>query len=355
MVRKKKVFKRVAVCCASVLFLFLALLPVVVPPADALPALPGGSASDPVIPAVGHLLVPLDRFSNNTYNISLENPFYSVALGSNYSEGFSSSIDVKLYNAVNFADPVWEFWNLGLESLSDGTYRAAYGVEMIASSNSVNFSMSNSSQFIISVTDLNKFLGGVLYNVPAFYQYKGTVSVSGSYPHFVTNGNIQGYWDLAPFSVVFEKTLRNTTSESNFTPALPLIPVEAFSNGLGNDDLIIIDEIVITFDLFCPLSDLVSDINPDGGPYAGYQSFAMPVSSTGFSYSFADFWSKYPYETTFVSDEPGGSNFDLSAFLRKGIGGFFQTEIIPGLSFGLMLSVSISVSMVLIFLKKLGG
>jgi hypothetical protein len=79
----------------------------------------------------------------------------------------------------------------------------------------------------------------------------------------------------------------------------------------------------------------------------------MPVKAEGFTCNLRDFWHRYPCQTYVLDGEPGSLNFDLGAFLRQSVGSFFQTEIIPGLSFGILLSVTIGISLVCVFLKKL--
>lgn len=347
MVKKKKIIKRVAALGAVALLLLVAIAPVISPAADALPALPGVDSSGNSVPgSVAYLPIPLDRFSQDTWHVSLENPFYSVAVGDSADsfEGYSSSIDVKLYNYGS--DPVWEFWNLGLTYDDVGAYTARFGFNHICAGNSLRFSMSNSSQFIAWPERLNSFLAGCQFVLPQYYEYKSTVYISGKYPSLNGNGN----WDLIPFSGTYEITANNVSVGSSMV-GLPQIQFDALASDFNGKSMIIVDSITISFDLFVSLANVANGAVCCDGFFQLYMPVVMDTVNF-VTCDFEDFWLLYPSDN--LNTTPGSSNFNLTAFLRDAVGGFFSTEIIPNLSFGVLLAVAISVSLVGILVKRLG-
>lgn len=344
MVKKKKIIKRVTALGAVALLLLVAIAPVISPAADALPALPGNPGTDNETWAdVAYLLIPLDRFSVDIQKISLENPFYSVALGDS-TDGYSSSVDYKVYNYG--AEPVWQFWKLGISDTGNGFYNAHFGLADLAITNAVSITFSNSSQFVVKIGDLNTFLNYSYFGVPQFYECSVTVNISGYYPYKAEDNS----WHLQSFSESYTVSDKNVNSGTTHV-ILPQILPATISNQLGDESMLIVDEISITSDWFVSLEDL----NLNGAVPPDFLRFWMPVSSDDFTCNIRDFWTQYPCGTYISDGVPGDSNFKLTVFLSNAVSGFFATEIIPGLSFGGMLSVAIGISLVSVFLKFFGG
>ena len=349
----KRIIKRIAAGLVAALVLLLALSPALVPKAEATIYHPNLNSSES--PVVHSIMVPLDKFTNNTLNIGMDNPFYSVCVENGVNmpvryEPYFDTADGMYY------DSVISEWTFGISSISpygDGSYQCNYFVRMDASLNSVSFSLSNSEPFVTTLGELSYFFERCLYDVMPYYSYTSTFSVNGQYPVLVHEGG----WELETFSGYDKYTYYNNTSDPVEIHAFDHFLLAGFPSDLDYDKLIIVDSITLTFNLFITLSDLYVPGTTTGelqSQPAYNQSFSMPVSLNGFGHSFVEFYEEYPGHRVLVSDSPGTSIFDLTEGLKTAVGGFMGTEITPGLSFGGILSAAVGISLVFVLLKFFG-
>lgn len=343
----KKIIKRIAAGSAAVLVLFLALFPPLVLDADAMVVRPDIDSDGSLTPAeIYTLMAPLDRLYNGIYDISCENPMYTVAVKNGFNE--VTNIEMPFIDDAGYiGDPAgrWSFSVQSIESYTDKSYKVHFANQFDASNNRALYSLSNSSPFIADMIDMYSFLSGCRHIVQPGYQYKSKFVISGYYPRLISEGG----WELKYFTISQDFEYLNQTdflrdvfafAELDFS----LLPETLRTN--INPKLCIITDFTVSFDLYAPLGpDLVN---------ATFQELIMPFSADGFGHTFEDFYSEYPGHRVIVSDSPGVGIFDLTEGLKTAVGGFMATEIIPGFSFGGILSVAVGISLVYAFLKFMG-
>ena len=333
MVKKKKIFKRITALAGAVLLLLVAVAPVISPSADAL-GVDFDVDNDEVVsvPSIYRLQIPLDVFTHVYDNITMENPLYSLCVADGQTLWEDVSFPTSGNRLLKFGAPYYDF-NYSENVVLAGVYFDD-GIER----NGNEFSLSNSSSFVVSLQELFVFLARCRYDVPVFYRFSSSVSVTGLYPQLIHEGG----WELAPFSFDFSYSYENSLSDTAHILAFGDVPDLDLPLDLSLDKLVIVEDISITFSMYAPLFATQSS----KFEWANTQTFYMPYSADGFGHTFQEFYEKYPGRRVFVSDVPSSESFDLTVFLKNSVGSFMSTEIVPGLSFGGMLSVSIGISLV---------
>lgn len=350
MVKKKKIIKRVAAWFAMAFVLAAGVAPALLPSAGALPIASEKYDSNYQKPVVFSPMIPFDTFTNMSYGISMENPFLQlVAPDSDRADGTYLGLDVVFTTTDTglYDGGTWTFGPYHSLDNGDGTYDVGLRFDVDSSLNSIWYSFSTSSPFIASMNELFAFFEGCSYVVNPFYQVTSTITVRGYYPKLVYEGG----WQLEPFVVTSDYFFKNTLSVPHNTDAIGYLAVANLPSDFDNDKLLIVEGVDVVFNLFAPLSASGSDKFVG----AGEQAIIMPYSSDGFGHTFSEFYAEYPGHRVIVSNNPGAENFDLTSSLKNTVGSFMATEIIPGLSFGGMLSTAIGISLVFVFLKFFGG
>lgn len=124
-------------------------------------------------------------------------------------------------------------------------------------------------------------------------------------------------------------------------------------NGNSHDEIIV--ESISLQIVIDPRTDVTIDkCYSTSGVY-----FQVPFVLKANFNSFVDFFEKYPNvdkEVVHIPVEvPVLTDGNFLASLQVAVSGFFTTEIMPGLSFGGLLSVAIGIGLVVAFLKHFGG
>lgn len=344
----KKMIKSIVAVLAAVFVLFLTLSPVLVSKAEAMVIRPGIDSDGNLSAAdVYYLMAPLDRMHNGIYDISCENPMYSVAVKNGFNE--VTNIEMPYIGDAGYLGTPLGRWSFGVQSIESsdsGSYMVHFANQFDASSNSALYSLSNSSPFVANAVDLYNFLAKCKHVVQPMYEYKSKFVISGLYPCLVSERG----WELVPFTCSQDFEYLNQTENVRTVSAFAeldfsLLPIDLRST--VNSKLCIITDFTVTFDLYAQLGPGVLS--------ATFQDLMMPVSAEGFGHTFEEFYAEYPGNRVIVSDTPGAGIFDLTEGLKTAVGGFMGTEIIPGLSFGTILAFAIGISLVYVFLKFFGG
>ncbi len=350
MAKKKKLLKRIAAWFAVAFVLAAGVAPALLPCAGAFGIESEGVDGNYQMPTILSPKVPFDTFTNMSYGITMENPFSKmVGFNSDQSNGLNMPFDITFVPSGDglYNGGTWTFGSYSQFDNNDGTYNMGLFFDVDSSSNSIWYSFSTSSSFIASMNELYEFFEGCSYVVNPFYQVTSTITIRGWCPKLVYEGG----WQLDYFVATSDYFYKNTLSEPINTDAFGYLSLVDVSADFDFDKMLIIDEVIIEFKLYAPLSAAASDKFVG----AGRQKFIMPYSSNGFIHTFDEFYKEYPGHRVIVSDNPGAENFDLTTSLKNSVGNFMSTEIIPGLSFGGMLAVAIGLSLVVVFLKFFGG
>ncbi len=291
----------------------------------------------------GYLAIPFDRITLKTSGFGMyseEFPLYSISLNGDTNANTNISDPDDIFRDVSYYTQLFN----KIDNNTADVFAFISG--RIATDGVFSFDLSTSKPFIFSYNDYTDFYNVSHINVAAGYELKETFTMNVSYPVLIHAG---GY-ELRNETVTLVRTFNNTSSNTVSVILMPF-PNSAevsFWDDVGTKQFIVNS---------CTLSIDLANYSADDTKYSYNLGCGLSLRYRDESQlpSFKQFYENYPGHRVIVSDDPDASTFDVLTFLKNGVGGFFNTEIMPGVSFGGLLSVAIGISLVFLFLKFFAG
>ncbi len=355
MEKRKKVFKRISALCVAALVFFVAVCPALSPVANAMVVVPDENADGSfAIPLMSSWEIPLDVLKSDIYGVAVDNPMLSVATyyGANkpfYIDTFISEPS----SVLGDESGNWGFFVSGLTSIKEDRHLATYFMQIDSTMNHNAFSFSASAPFVSTVSSIKDFLSSWSFVLNPGYTVKASVSFEYYFPQRDESGAY-----LLKYSR-FRQSFDSLLISEDPTDICPLanfdvaqFPWEVIDP--DNERMCYIVNFTVSFDFFNSLTDGLGD---DGAvsTYACYQQFSLPVSYRGTGYTFEDFYRAYPGVVVDFGESVDSTGTFISSFLKNSVGAFLSTQIIPGISFGGILSTLIGIGLVFLFIKLFGG
>lgn len=250
-------------------------------------------------------------------------------------DGSTGSIDYSWYSAANEIDES-AGWLCNKPSSVTGaycTFQTIYG----PGGNWQKISFSNSQPFIITEAEWDLLMECFMVRVPEGCDFTFTVSFSGYYPVEASDG---GYsWSRIQGS-------DEATYDDELSGPGTYTPVPFLSNVVGTSGF----SSVFAKGLYCTeltfTVELLSEIEA-----IGRIEYYMPYKDTANCVKPLDYFRQYPRENTVIETVTDLNASSIGTFLATASGGFFDVEVIPGLSLGGILAAIVGVMLLVAFLK----
>lgn len=226
-------------------------------------------------------------------------------------------------------------WNCQQPSLTGGAYRAYQSV-YLPGGNWQNIAFQNSTPFVITADEWDLLMNLFTVRIPADCVLTFSASFTGYYPVEQSEGGFK--WTRLDGSYTYEYSLDDANSVATPVPFLyQIVGTSEFDSMF--DKGIYCTDICFTVDLFSRTTSI------------GYISYSMPYQDPVNCVRLLDYFRQYPKESVVqvVVEDLNAAN--VGAFLASAAGGFFEVEIIPGLSLGAVLAAVIGVLILVAFLK----
>lgn len=339
---KRQKIKRIFCLFSCFLFLCISLVGFI-PSASAFSYVP----DDPHDSDVYESLVPFDKFTlKNSGNWTIPNPLLSW-----HPDGVNDSSWIE----SNSLESLWVLsqakdWTVD----STGEFLVQRKLTGLCSTvDGVHVVFSTSRPFVSTRPALIYFLNNFQVKLMEHYILKCSLTMKVKVPVLQDDGS----YSLVSKTITGESIV-NGEVLNGIDMYVPCIDYRAagtslysFLANLGDLD-VIVESIFLDVDIdYCNIQGHTAKCYSTYGVY-----FQTPYVLKGNFLSISGFYDKYPnqgIEYVYIYEEVDTMNFLAS--LKVGVSGFFGTEIIPGISFGGLLSVSIGIGLVVAFLKHFGG
>lgn len=250
-------------------------------------------------------------------------------------DGSTGSIAYSWYSEYNEMDES-AHWSCNNPSSVGGAYRArqtVYG----PGGNYQKVSFSTSQPFIITESEWNLLMDCFTVKVPEGCDFTFSVSFTGYYPVESSDGGFR--WTR------IEGT-DEATYDDELSGAGTYAPVPFLSAVVGSSDFDSVFAKGIYCTELCFTVELRSEIAS-----IGHIEYYMPYQDAVNCVKPLDYFRQYPRESTTVTIVEDLNASNIGAFLATAAGGFFDAQIIPGLSLGGILAAIIGVMLLIAFMK----
>jgi len=294
-----------------------------------------------------HMLIPLDVLRSDSCGMQMENPMYSVAVyGATNLQTVVYLPDLDVESGEQDLPPftTWTFGVTELQDINNGFCNTSFTVNMDSLPTENTFALTNSLPFVCDTAQIYSFLSEFRLSVPPGYTAKATVEISYQEPRLISEGG----WQLVQEYDVQTFSVENLTGAVKSYDLISGYDVSSLITGDADLKHLLVDSFVLTIDL----ENKKDGLFDDGYSYSpGLLDFTFQYGAPAAFYDYEQFFDLYPAQRVFVSSSPDSNIFNLTVGLKTAVGGFFETEIIPGLSFGGLLAVVVGISLVVLYLK----
>lgn len=250
-------------------------------------------------------------------------------------DGSTDSIDYDWYDS-DIGSSVSVSWYCGSPSVKNAAYVASQVVEA-PGGNWQLLSFSNTQPFILTSGEWSLLMDYFTVIVPDSCDFTFSVSFSGYYPVLQKDGGYR--WTKIQGSESVDYDYENYGS-GTYRPL-------NFLGNLVNDHSF---ESVFSKGIYCTELTFTVELYSSSSSM-GCISYTMPYVDSVNTIKPLDYFRQFPKENTVITQVESLNASTIGAFLATATGGFFEAEVIPGLSLGGILAAVVGVIILIAFLK----